>query len=104
MHGQHVAGALGVQHIAIYDQVALPLAGDAKVLLAAGEIEAVALFSPRSAILFAEVWQENWPLMPVLYALSEAVAAPLRAIGEPRICPSPIAKSMLQLLSADYPA
>lgn len=104
LHGQHVAGTLGVQHIAIYNQVALPLADNVSADLEAGKISAVALFSPRSARLFADIWQENWASLPALYALSEAVAAPLRAITEPHICRSPSANAMLRLLSADYPA
>ena len=104
LHGQHVAGALGVPHIAIYEQVALPLAAEALALLANGEVEAAALFSPRSARLLAEYLPENPPKLPVFYALSPAVADPLSLFGAPRICPEPSAKAMIRLLSADYPA
>ena len=104
LHGLHVAGTLGVKHMAIYDQVALPLESGARAQLSAGEISAVALFSPRSAQLFAAAWQENWASPPHFYALSAAVAAPLRQLGEPSICELPSASAMLRLLSADYPA
>jgi len=98
-----VTGALGVPHIAIYEQVALPLDTATKALLAAGEIEAAALFSPRSAALLAADWPEFSPKPPVFYALSPAVAAPLKIFGLPRICANPNAEAMLRLLSADYP-
>ncbi len=104
LHGRHVAGALGVQNLAIYEQVALPLGEDAQTLLAADAIAAVALFSPRSARLWAESPAHHLSARPVLYALSEAVAAPLRGISAPRICPAPNATAMLRLLSADFPA
>jgi len=104
LHGRHVAGLLGVPHLAIYEQVALPLSQEATARLSAGEIAAVALFSPRSSRLLMDIWQPDWPKEPVFYALSEAVAAPLRALGQPRICDTPDAASMLRLLSADYPA
>jgi len=104
LHGQHVARALGVPSLPIYDQVALPLDMAARGLLAAGDISAAAFFSPRSARLFVQSWQAGWPDIPRLYALSQAVATPLAPLGAVRICPSPDAKSMLRLLSADYPA
>ena len=104
LHGQHVARPLHVPHLAIYEQVALPLDSAAIARLAAGEINAVALFSPRSSRLFADAWRSSWPETPALYALSEAVAAPLRPLGVPRICETPSAAAMLRLLSADYPA
>jgi len=103
LHGRHVTRALGAAHLAIYDQVALPLSADATARLAAGDIAAVALFSPRSARLFVESWQDSWKRVPALYALSAAVAAPLLPLGHPRVCATPDAKSMLRLLFADYP-
>jgi len=103
VHGLHVTGFIGPLHLAIYEQVALPLSSDAKTLLAAGEIDAVALFSPRSTRLFLEAWQAAWSKKPEIYTLSEAVAAPLQGFGQPRICESPSAAAMLRLLSADFP-
>lgn len=104
LHGRHLTGALGIRHVAIYDQVALALENDAENMLRSGEIEAIALFSPRSARLFAAVWQPNWPQLRHIYALSAAVATPVRAIGQPKICAAPSAEAMLRLISADYPA
>lgn len=104
LHGQHISRGLGVPHLAIYAQVALPLAAEALALLATGEVDAVALFSPRSARLLAESLPASAPTLPVFYALSPAVAAPLLPFGRPRICANPGAKAMLRLLSADYPA
>jgi len=104
LHGQHVRRVLSQNHIAIYDQVALPLSTEAQALLTTGAIDAVALFSPRSAALFAENLLGNPASKPVLYALSEAVAAALPAGLSLRIAPTPSAKALLGLLSADFPA
>ena len=104
LHGRHVIGALGVKALAIYDQRALPLSKPAIAMLKAGELDAIALFSPRSSKLLVQSWQANWPKIPQLYALSEAVAAPLAPLGVAKICAAPRAESMLRLLSADYPA
>ncbi len=104
LHGLHVRRILSPNHLAIYDQVALPLSAEAQALLAENAIDAVALFSPRSAALFAENLPENPTTKPVLYALSAAVAAALPAGAHIRIAPAPGAKALLRLLSADFPA
>ncbi len=104
LHGQHVRRVLSAHHLAIYDQMALPLSTEAQALLADSAIDAVALFSPRSAALFAEYLPENPTAKPVLYTLSAAVAAALPAGLSLRIAPTPSAKSLLGLLSADFPA
>ncbi|MCF6272611.1 MAG: uroporphyrinogen-III synthase [Rhodobacteraceae bacterium] len=104
LHGKHVTGSLGQQALAIYDQVARPLSSEAEMALRGGNIAAVALFSPRSAQLFAESYQESWPVPPVIYALSPMVAAALPEGYSCRICPAPRAADMLRLLFADYPA
>jgi len=46
LHGRHVRQVLAGQHLAIYDQVALPLGLKTSEMLAADGIDAVALFSP----------------------------------------------------------
>jgi len=102
LHGQHVRQRLGTQHMAIYDQVALPLSAEGQ--LAAGGIDAVALFSPRSAQLLADSLPKNTTPKPVLYVLSAVVAAACPAGFTVHICASPSADTMLRLLSADFPA
>lgn len=104
LHGRHVRRVLSPHHLAIYDQVALPLSAEAKDLLASECLAAVALFSPRSAKLFAEILPRNPTTKLVLYALSNAVAAALPMGLSPRIAPHPSAQALLGLLSADYPA
>ena len=104
LHGQHVRQKLGARQQAVYEQVALPLSHAAQAMLEAGEIDAVALFSPRSAALFAKYLPEKSATKPVLYTLSAAVAKALPAGAEVRICAEPSAAAMLRLLSADYPA
>ncbi|NOR61445.1 MAG: hypothetical protein GQ535_02985 [Rhodobacteraceae bacterium] len=104
LHGRHVRQVLGAQHLAIYDQVALPLSDEAQSLLAAGNLNAVALFSPRSAEILAESLPEDTFTKLVLYTLSEAVAAACPAGNSVHICATPSAADMLRLLSADFPA
>ena len=104
LHGRHVRQVLGERHLAIYNQVALPLSDVAQRLLQAGDIHAVPLFSPRSATLFGEAMQNNPSSELTMYALSEAVASAL-PVGTPvQICSRPRAAEMLRLLSADFPA
>ncbi len=103
LHGHHVRRVLSQNHLAIYDQVALPLSAEAQALLAQNEIDAVALFSPRSAALFAAYLAANPTTKTVLYTLSAAVAAALPEGFSLRIAPQPSAKSLLGLLSADFP-
>ena len=104
LHGRHVRQVLGARHLAIYDQVALPLREDAQRLLAAGDLNAVALFSPRSAEILADFLPEESFTKLVLYTLSEAVAAACPAGNAMHICATPSAADMLRLLSADFPA
>ena len=104
LHGRHVRRVLSDNHLAIYDQVALPLSVEAQTLLVTNTLDAAALFSPRSAALLAENLPENPFPKLVLYALSEAVAAGLPRGLTLRIAPEPSAKSLLGLLSADFPA
>lgn len=104
LHGRHVRQVLSTRHCAIYDQVALPLGVEASEMVAADRLDAVALFSPRSAMLFAKTLPENIPTKLVLYTLSPAVVAELPERLNTRICPKPSATAMLGLLSADFPA
>ncbi len=104
LHGRHVRRVLSPHHLAIYDQVALPLSAEAADLLSDNALDAVALFSPRSAALFAKVLPQNPTTKPVLYTLSAAVAAALPAGFAPRIAPAPSANALLGQLCADFPA
>jgi len=100
LHGQHVRRVLSPNHLAIYNQVALPLSQEAQTMLATNAIAAIALFSPRSAALFAACLPQT---PPAIYTLSEAVAAALPTGLSPRIAPQPSAQALLGLLSADFP-
>jgi uroporphyrinogen-III synthase len=92
VRGRHAAGDLvgwlaadGVPARAaeLYDQRALPIAGEAADLLAAGAVAAAAFFSPRTARLFAEQARAaRWPLAgAAAVALSPAVDAALEGLG-----------------------
>ncbi len=113
LRGRHAAGALterlaalGVPARAaeIYDQVPLPLPDEARDLLARGRAEVLALFSPRTAALFAaEARAAGWDLAPVTaVALSAAADAALDAPepGARRIAPAPTREGMLAALAA----
>ena len=102
VHGRHVRQVLGTRHIAIYDQVALPMNEVAATLLSTGEIDGVALFSPRSAELLADRLSLLTAQKPVLYVLSPAVAAACPTGFATKICAHPSATEMLRLLSADF--
>jgi uroporphyrinogen-III synthase len=91
VRGRHAAGdllgalaAAGVPARAaeIYDQVPRPIEGEARARLAAGDPAVVALFSPRSARLFAaQALREAWPLARVTaVALSPAADAALAGL------------------------
>lgn len=99
LHGLHKAGDLPIKgrSIAIYEQVALPLDAKTIDLLAAGGLDAIALFSPRSAQMLADVWQANWPKAE-FYCISKATAEPVENIGKTRISSQPSANAMLALL------
>ncbi|MBL4806416.1 MAG: uroporphyrinogen-III synthase [Rhodobacteraceae bacterium] len=98
IHGQHKSGGLAIdRHVMIYDQVALPLATATAQLLADGEINAVALFSPRSAQLLADVWEANWPAAE-FFCISQATALPVEKLGKIHVSAEPSAESLLTLL------
>ena len=113
VRGRHAAGdlvgrltAAGVPARAaeIYDQTPQPLAGPAQALLAAGGPAVVALFSPRSARLFAaQARAEVWPLGRVA-AVSIAAAADAGldglGLGCRGVAPTPGRAGMLAALAA----
>lgn len=117
VRGRHAAGnlvgslaAAGVPARAaeIYDQTPRPLAGPAAAHLAAGKPAAVALFSPRSARLFAaEARPGCWPLARVTaVSISAAADAALDGLGLGRriVAPAPGRAGMLAALAAAAPA
>ncbi len=99
IHGLHMAGdmEIGGSDLAIYEQVALPLDQMTVDMLAIGEIDAIALFSPRSAQLLADVWQAGWP-ETVFFCISEATGKPVEKLGQTMISGEPSADSMLARL------
>lgn len=73
-HGRHLARALPVERMVVYDQPALPLNAAARALLSGTAPVVLPLFSPRSARLVAgQTRQAHAPLWPV--AISEAAMA-----------------------------
>jgi uroporphyrinogen-III synthase len=113
VRGRHAAGDLvamlaeaGVPARAaeIYDQTARPIAGAAQALLAAGGPAVVALFSPRSARLFAaQAESEGWPLGHVTaVSIAAAADAALDGLGFARrvVAASPGRAGMLAALAA----
>jgi len=104
LHGQHLRAALkpegqNVKSYVIYDQRAVPLDDATQAALAAGEITATALFSPRSARLFADA-RHNWPALEC-YCLSLAVAAAAASLGTCVTAARPTAEALLAMLSND---
>jgi uroporphyrinogen-III synthase len=105
-----LAGALGrhgidVQTAVIYDAVLQELPPDARAALAAGAIDGVLHYSPRSAAAFLD-GARHAGLMPAMlatahYCLSAAVAAPLVAAGAAtvRIAPAPDEAALLRLIA-----
>jgi len=88
VRGRHAAGDLAAQLASagiavrgagIYDQVPLAIGGEAARLLAAGKADAVAVFSPRSARIFAAACRDHgWDLSAtVTAALSPAADSEL---------------------------
>lgn len=76
--GRLTRGGIACHEQILYDQVLLPLTGEAQALLAAQTDVIVPLFSPRSARHFAELCGEAAHLH--LIALSPAVAEPLKGL------------------------
>ena len=113
VRGRHAAGdlvgrlaAAGVPARAaeIYDQAPRPIEGRAQALLAVGEPAAVALFSPRSARLFAaQARAEGWPLgAATAVSLSRAADAALDGLGfgHRLVAPTPGRAGMLLALAS----
>jgi uroporphyrinogen-III synthase len=112
VRGRHAAGdllgrlaAAGVPAKAaeIYDQRACALGAEAERLLAAGRADVLALFSPRTARLFADAARAGgWDLAPATaVSLSAAADAALDvAVGARRVAPAPTRDGMLAALAA----
>ena len=88
----------------LYDQVACDLPPDARALLAEGRVDLIALFSARSARLFAAAARDaGWNLAPVTtVALSPAVDTALDGLGQARrlTAAEPTREGMLAALAA----
>lgn len=107
LHGKHVSGDLAqallgsghsVQSHVIYDQQALALDAATKQALGAGEIDAVALFSPRSARLLADSVVNCPPLR--CFCISQNVADAARSLGPCAVAATPSAAALLAIIGA----
>lgn len=103
--GDLAADGLGVVTVAIYRMVATPrLPRTVREALAAGRIDAVLHYSPRSARVFADLAMaaglSEAARRPLHACLSPAVAAALEPLAAPRVIPSdrPDEASLLGLL------
>ena len=112
VRGEHAAGDLAgalarhgieVRAAEIYRQTPCPIGGDAAAALARGAIAVVALFSPRSARLFAaQARTSGWPLGGVAaVSLSAAADAALveAGFGARRIAARPDRDAMIAALA-----
>lgn len=90
-----VATGLNARRVTLYDQNALPLNNDALDVLQSDGPAIVPLFSPRTALQFAENCPEM--AMPHLLCFSDAVAEPLHTMNKASISvsASPNAQAML---------
>lgn len=98
LHGRHVSTPLlvpghSISAVPIYDQAALALDDETHSMLAAGQIAAVALFSPRSAALLVAA-RTQWPALACL-CLSPAVARVAAPLGPCLIAQTPNAEALL---------
>jgi uroporphyrinogen-III synthase len=113
VRGRHAAGDLAgrlaargfaVRGLELYDQLPAAIAGAAAALLAAGGIDAVATFSPRSAVLFSgQAAAAGWDLSRA--ALVSLSAEADRAHGAPEpgrriVAPAPTRAGMIAALGA----
>jgi len=112
LRGRHAAGDLAarlreagvaVRDIVVYDQPARPLPEQARAMLAAGDADLLAFFSPRGARLFAaEASAAGWPLgAAAAVSISAATDAGLEGlgIGQRTIAPRPDRTGMLAALA-----
>lgn len=111
--GRHAAGDLtgrlagvGVPARAaeVYDQMPRPLSAEARAQLARGEVDAVAVFSPRTAMLFAaEVRAGGWDLScvaAVSLAASADAALDGLGLGRRRVAAVPTREGMIAAFAA----
>lgn len=109
VRGEHVAGDLAGQidvvEAVLYRQNPVPLSGEARQALAAGAVDSVVLYSPRTAALLAQelAAHADWPrdnITPL--CLSRNIAARLENAGLPpaKIASRPGRDEMLALIGA----
>ncbi len=112
IRGRHAAGDLAgmlaaagvpVRPAEIYAQTPAPLGAEARALFAAGGIDVVTHFSPRSAsALASEIAQGGWPLGHVVsVGLSEAADAAFAGVAPGRrvVAPEPSRAGMIAALA-----
>lgn len=105
LHGRHVAGGFAPGIMArsqvIYEQPPLPLAAEAETALAAGAVDAVVLYSPRSARLFGAILNRFPPEPLTALCISEAAADALagRANVALRVAEQPTGAAMDTLIA-----
>lgn len=94
-HGRHLARALPVPGMVVYDQLPQPLTPEAEALLAGAAPVILPVFSPRSARLLAEAARAaRAPLW--LAAISAAADAAFTALAAQRaLAPAPSAEGMV---------
>lgn len=100
--GRLAAAGIAARAAEIYDQAPRPIEPLVAARLAAAEVAAVALFSPRSSRLFAEAASAaGWPLTTLAaVSLSAAADAALAlTVGRRLVAPEPTREGMLAALA-----
>jgi uroporphyrinogen-III synthase len=101
--GRLAAAGVPVRAAEIYEQAPRPMGQEAAALLAAGRVAAAALFSPRTARLFAEEAREaGWDLAPLTsVSISAAADAALAGVtpGRRLIARRPSREEMIAALA-----
>ncbi len=95
------AAGIEARSVVAYRQEALPLPEAAATALREGHADAVALFSPNGARVFAEtIARAALPPPPIAFCISEAAARPVRGCGIRRIevAARPNAAAILELM------
>ncbi len=101
--GRLQAAGFDARGAEIYEQTARPMPQAAAAALAGGEVDAVALFSPRSAALFAQTaatagWDLSGAAAVSLGAAADAAIAGL-GFGRRRVADAPTRAAMIEALA-----
>lgn len=101
-HGRHLARALPVPGMVVYDQVAVPLDAEAGAVLGGSAAVILPLFSPRSARLAADaVAGASAQLLPVAISAAAAAAWAETRPEQSRLALRPEAAAMLAAVAAE---